>query len=130
MQQAIFSQEELRELPVDCKTQFFRGANGVRLFVVARLETKELKFRRAGDRNTDKLTASMVIFDGNGNLITGEQKTMDLRLTDATLERINKTGISIKSSFQLQPGNYLVRIVVRGSEGSQMAATNLGVVIP
>lgn len=130
MQQAIFSQEELRELPVDCKTQFFRGANGVRLFVVARLETKELKFRRAGDRNTDKLTASMVIFDGNGNLITGEQKTMDLRLTDATLERINKTGISIKSSFQLQPGNYPVRIVVRGSEGSQMAATNLGVVIP
>ena len=76
------------------------------------------------------MTASMVIFDGNGNLITGEQKTMDLRLTDATLERINKTGISIKSSFELQSGNYLVRIVVRDSEGSQMSATNLGVVIP
>jgi VWFA-related protein len=130
MQQAIFSQEELRELPIDCRTQFFRGVNGTRLIVVARLETKELKFRKTGDRNTDKLTASVVIFDGNGNLITGEQKTMDLRLTDATLARINKTGISVKSSFELQPGNYLVRVVMRDSEGAQMAATNLGVVIP
>jgi VWFA-related protein len=130
MQQAIFSQEELRELPIDCRTQFFRDVNGTRMIVVARLETKELKFRKTGDRNTDKLTASMIIFDGNGNLITGEQKTMDLRLTDATLARINKTGISIKSSFELQPGNYLVRVVMRDSEGAQMAATNLGVVIP
>jgi hypothetical protein len=53
-----------------------------------------------------------------------------LRLKDATLERVNKTGISVKSSFDLQPGTFLVRIVVRDSEGTQMAAMNRGVVIP
>jgi VWFA-related protein len=130
MQQAIYSQDEMRELPITCQTQFLKGANGVRLFVVAHLETKGLKFRKVGDRNTDKLTTSTVIFDGNGNLLTGQQRSIDLRLKDASLERVNKTGISIKSSFDLQPGNYLVRIVLRDSEGSQMAAMNQGVVIP
>jgi hypothetical protein len=71
-----------------------------------------------------------VIFDENGSLLTGLERDLDLRLKDATLERVNKTGLSIKSSFELQPGTYLVRIVVRDSEGTQMAAINRGVEIP
>jgi hypothetical protein len=76
------------------------------------------------------LSVSTVIFDENGNLLTGQQKIIDLRLKAATLERVNKTGLSVKSSFDLQPGTFLVRIVVRDSEGAQMAALNRGVVIP
>jgi VWFA-related protein len=72
IQQAIFSQEEMHDLPIECQTQFFRGANGVRLAVVTHLETKALKFRRAEDRNNDNLTISTVIFDENGNLLTGQ----------------------------------------------------------
>jgi hypothetical protein len=53
-----------------------------------------------------------------------------MKLRDTTLDRLNKAGISIKSSFDLQPGTFLVRIVVRDSEGAQMAAMNRGVVIP
>ena len=55
---------------------------------------------------------------------------LSLKLRDATLERVNKAGISVKSSFDLQPGTFLVRVVVRDSEGAQMAAMNRGVVIP
>jgi VWFA-related protein len=130
IQQAIFSQEEMHDLPIDCQTQFFKDGNGVRLAVVTHLETKSLKFRRAEDRNKDKLWVSTVIFDENGNLLTGQEKIIDLRLKDGTLERVNKTGLSVKSSFGLQPGTFLVRVVVRDSEGAQMAAMNRGVVIP
>jgi VWFA-related protein len=130
IQQAIFSQEDLHELPIECQTQFFKGANGVRLTVVARVDTRGLKFRKAEDRNSDKLTVATVIFDENGNLLTGLEKNLELRLKDATLERMNKIGLSIKSSFDLQPGTFLVRIVIRDSEGTQMAAMNRGVVIP
>jgi VWFA-related protein len=130
IQQAIFSQEEMHELPIECQTQFFRSANGVRLTVVARLETKGLKFRKAEERNRDKLTVSTVIFDENGNLLAGLQKLIELQLKDATLERVNKTGISVRSSFDLKPGTFLVRVVVRDTEGAQMAAMNRGVVIP
>jgi VWFA-related protein len=130
IRQAVFSQEEMRELPIDCQSQFFKSANGVRLSVVTHLEIKGLKFRKAEDRNKDKLTVSTVIFDENGNLLTGQQKIIDMQLREATLERMNKSGLSVKSSFDLQPGTFLVRIVVRDSEGGQMAAMNRGVVIP
>lgn len=130
LQQAIFSQEEMRELPIECQTQFFKNTNGVRLSVVAHVDTRALKFRRAEERSRDKLTIATVIFDENGNLLTGLEKLVELKLKDATLERLNKSGISIKSSFDLQPGTFLVRIVVRDSEGTQMAAMNRGVVIP
>jgi VWFA-related protein len=130
LQQAIFSQEEMHELPIECQTQFFKNTNGVRLSVVAHVDTRALKFRKAEERNRDKLTIATVIFDENGNLLTGLEKLVEMKLKDATLERMNKSGISIKSSFDLKPGTFLVRIVVRDSEGTQMAAMNRGVVIP
>ena len=130
IQQAIFSQEEMHELPIECQTQFFKNGNGVRLTVVARIEARGLKFRKAEDRNDDNLTIATVVFDENGNLLSGLEKILELRLKDATLERLNKTGLSVRSSFDLQPGAYLVRIVVRDSEGTQMAAMNRGVTIP
>jgi hypothetical protein len=78
----------------------------------------------------DNLSISMVVFDENGNFLAGQEKILDLKLKDATLERVNRAGLSVKSSFDLQPGTFLVRVVVRDSEGAQMAAMNRGVVIP
>jgi VWFA-related protein len=130
IQQAVFSQEELHELPVECQTQFFKGASGVHLSVVAHVGIKELKFRKAEERNRDKLTVTTAIFDENGNMLTGKQTVLEMQLKESTLERLNSTGLSVKSSFDLQPGSFLVRIVVRDSEGAQMGATNRGVVIP
>jgi hypothetical protein len=36
----------------------------------------------------------------------------------------------LKSSFDIKPGTYLVRLVVRDAEGAQMAARNGAVSIP
>lgn len=130
IRQAVYSQEELQDLPLDCQTQFFKAGNGVRLAVVAHLTTKGLRFAREGDRSKDNLTVATAIFDENGNLITGLEKIIEMKLRDATLERINRSGISVKSTFDVQPGTFLVRVVVRDSQGAQMAAVNRGVVIP
>lgn len=130
IRQAVYSQEELQDLPLDCQTQFFKAANGARLSVVAHITTKDLKFARAGDRSRDKLTVATAIFDENGNIVTGVEKIIEMQLRDATLERISRSGISVKSTFDVQPGTFLVRVVVRDSEGAQMAAINRGVVIP
>jgi VWFA-related protein len=130
IQQAVFSQEEMHDLPVECRTQFFKGASGVHLSVVAHVVTKELKFRKADERNRDQLTVTTAIFDENGNMLTGKQTVLEMQLKEETLERVNRTGLNVKSSFDLQPGSFLVRIVVRDSEGAQMGATNRGVVIP
>ncbi len=130
IQQAVFSQDELRELPIECQAQFFKGADGVHLSVVTHVATEELKFRKVDGRNQDTLTITTGIFDQNGNMLAGLQRVLDLRLKDGTLERVNKSGLNVKLSFDLQPGTFLVRTVVRDSEGAQMGAANREVVIP
>ena len=127
----MFSQEEIRDLPVDLQTQFFvRDATAARLSVLAHVDLKGLKFRKVEDRNHDDLTLATVIFDENGNYVTGGEKVLEMKLRDTTLERLDHSGITVKSSFDVKPGNYLVRLVVRDKEGDLMAARNGAVVIP
>jgi len=131
IQEAIFSQEEISELPLDLQTQYFKSdPQDAHLSVVSRLELKNMHFRKADGRSNDDLTLATAIFDENGNYVTGGEKTVQMRLRDATFERLTRTGLTVKSSFSVKPGRYLVRQVVRDSEGSQMAARNGAVEIP
>jgi uncharacterized protein (DUF2141 family) len=81
-------------------------------------------------RNRDTLTIVSGVFDRNGNLIHGTEKTVDMKLKDETLATRVASGIAVKSSFDLIPGKYVVRVVVRDSEGQMMAARNGVVDIP
>jgi len=53
-----------------------------------------------------------------------------MKLLDLTYYRLSLSGLNLKTSFDVKPGTYLVRQVVRDSEGSQLAARNGAVVIP
>ena len=131
IQEAVFSQEEMRDLPVDLQTQFFRrDATAAHLSVLAHVDLKALKFRKVEDRNHDDLTLATAVFDENGNFVAGGEKILEMKLRDATLQRLDRSGITVKSSFDVKPGNYLVRLVVRDKEGELMAARNGAVVIP
>jgi hypothetical protein len=46
-----------------------------------------------------------------------------LRLKDETLERLGQ-GITVRTSFDVKPGTYLIRLVVRDAEGQKLSATN------
>jgi len=129
--EAVFSQEEIHELSVDLQTQYFKTqGDEAKLSVVSRIDLKGMHFRKAEGRNWDNLTVATVIFDENGNFVTGGEKLLEMRLLDTTYDRLNKTGLMMKSSFDVKPGKYMVRQVIRDSEGAQMAARNGAVVIP
>jgi VWFA-related protein len=129
--EAVFSQEEIHDLPLDLQTQYFKtGENGVHLSVVSHIDVKSVHFRKAEGRNWDELTVATVIFDENGNYVTGGEKLLQMRLLDTTYARMSQSGLLMKSSFDVKPGKYMIRQVVRDSEGAQMAARNGAVVIP
>jgi VWFA-related protein len=131
IQEAVFSQEEIHELPLDLQTQYFKTeTTGARLSVVSRLDLRNMHFRKADGRNLDNLTIATAVFDENGNYVTGGEKFLQMRLLDTTYTRLSRTGLTVKSSFEVKPGRYLVRQVVRDSEGAQMAARNGAVEIP
>ena len=131
IEEALFSQEEIHDLPVDFQTQFFKKEQAeARLAVLTHLDVKSIRFRKDAGRNNDQLTIVTGIFDENGKYVTGGEKTIEMKLKDTTYDRLSHSGLTVKSSFDIKPGTYLVRLVVRDSEGAQMAARNGAVVIP
>ena len=131
IQEALFSQDEIRDLPVDLHTQFFKTDNyQAKLAVLTHVDIKGVHFRKADGRNRDDLTVATAIFDENGNYVTGGEKIVEMKLLDLTYYRLSLSGLNLKTSFDVKPGTYLVRQVVRDSEGSQLAARNGAVVIP
>jgi VWFA-related protein len=131
IEDAIFSQEELHDLPVGLHTQFFKsGEADAKLTVLAHVDVKNLRFRKAEGRNRNDLTVVSALFDRNGNFLQGSEKTLEMRLKDETLEGKLGSGITLKTSFDVKPGSYLVRLVVRDKEGRLMSAENGAVEIP
>lgn len=131
IKEAFFSRDEMRELPVQLNTQFFKtGDYNARLSVLARIDAKHLKYRKGEGRNNNTLTVTSGVFDRNGNLVKGIQKTVDMKLKDQTLDALPDGGITVKSNIDVPIGEYVVRLVVRDSEGQIMSALNSAVTIP
>jgi hypothetical protein len=113
-------------VPVELKTEAFKvDANSSQLTVLAHLDVSALRFRKEDGRDCSDMVVATGVFDANGQLVSGQMKDVALKLTDSTLERMSKTGLTIKTVFTVKPGTYMVRSVVRGSEGGQLTARNL-----
>jgi hypothetical protein len=52
-----------------------------------------------------------------------------MHLKDDTLDRKVDNGVTLKTSFDVKPGSYLVRLVVRDNEGL-LSAENGAIEIP
>lgn len=131
VREALFSRDEQHDIPVDLNMQFFKSNEvNAKLSVIARVDLRSLHFRKAEGRNLDRLTIVSGLFDSNGNYVSGIEKTVDMRFLDKTLAAIPASGISVKSSFDLMPGTYSIRLVVRDTEGQMMTARNGAVRIP
>jgi hypothetical protein len=131
IQDAVFSREELHEIPVKMHTEFFKqNASQAELTAETRVDLKGLKFRKADDRNRDTLTVVTGLFDQNGHYVKGTERTLEMQLRDQTLEGARNSGLTVKESFEVPPGRYVVRVVVRDTEGRSIAAQNEGVEIP
>jgi VWFA-related protein len=131
IEEVFFSREQIHDLPAVLQTQYFKSDDGgVRLSATAEIDVKKLAFHKEGDRNRDDVTVVTGLFDNDGNYVTGSQKIVEMRLRDETLQKRVDSGIGVRSSFAVHPGRYMIRMVVRDSEGQAMAAQSSLVEIP
>jgi VWFA-related protein len=125
IEDAMYSQEEFHNLPVKLRTQFFKASeDDAKLVVLAHVDVQHLHFRKADGRNSNVLTCVSAVFNRNGNFLQATEKTVTMHWKDETLEHKLNSGITLKTSFDVKPGTYLVRLVVRDSEGQSMSAEN------
>lgn len=131
IQQAIFSQDEMHELPVEVHTQFFKvNDSDARLSVLVHLDLRALHFRKDEGRNLNNVTFVTAIFDRDGKYVAGREKILEFRLRDTSLGKLQEEGLSVKASFSMKPGTYTVRQVVRDAQGGEMSGLNRVVDIP
>src|SRR5580658_3732924 len=131
IEDALFSQDEQQSLPIQMHLQYYKSdAQNAKLSVLSHVDLTHVSFEKSQGRNWDDLTIVAALFDRNGNFITGTEQTLELRLKDATLARLDQTGVTVKTNFDVKPGGYLVRLVVRDSKAAQLSARNGVVEIP
>ncbi len=76
IEDAVFSREEMLDIPVKLHTEFFKQSEAkAELTVETRVDLKALKFRKADDRNRDTLTVVTGLFDQNGRYMKGTERT-------------------------------------------------------
>jgi len=129
---ALFSREEMTDIPVELHTQFFKSTDqNAKLSVLAHVDLKHIRFRKTADgRNHNTLSIVSAVFDRNGILVGAIQKDIEMKFKEDTLGARIGAGVAMKTSFDIAPGSYVVRLVVRDSEGQTMAARNGVVEIP
>lgn len=138
IEEAVFSRGELHDIPVELHTQFFKTSDvSAKLSVLARIvlvrivlvriDVRQLRFRKADGRNLDVLTVVSGVIDRKGNYIAGVEKTVDM---GQHAREQNEWGITVRIPFDVTPGSYFLRLVVRDSESQKIAAINGGVEIP
>ena len=67
VRQALFSQDEILDVPLDLKTQFFKtDAASVQFTVFTHLDIKGIHFRRADGHSFNDLVLATAVFDDNG----------------------------------------------------------------
>jgi VWFA-related protein len=127
IENAVFSRDEVHDLPVDLHTRWMNGGEKSKLTVLTSLDLKLIHFRKDGDRNRDDLTIVAALFDSDGNFMSGSEKIVQFRLLDETVARLQQRPPAvIGTDFDVKPGTYMVRLVVRDGEG-QITAENAAV---
>lgn len=131
IEDAVFSQDEQHAVAVTLQTQYSKtGAATGTLDVIVDIDIAHLPFAKVGGLNQDDLTVVTSLFDSDGNYITGSEKDIAMKFHDDTLKQLSRTGAKSEAHFDVQPGSYVVRLVVRDANAAALSAQNGIVQIP
>lgn len=131
LERAVFSQDDMSGLPVRFSTQLSKlDAQTTKFSVTVLLDTRTLRFRRENDRNLDNVTFMLALFDGDGNYVIGQSKTVNLQISDATLKKLDATGATITAAVSVKPGSYLVRGVLLDAGSQHLGSYTENITIP
>jgi len=77
-----------------------------KLNVLASVDLKLIHLRKADDRNRNDVTIVAALFDANGNFIAGQQKILQLRLLDDTVQALERRPpVTIDTNFDVHPAH-------------------------
>jgi VWFA-related protein len=130
LDQEVFANDDLTEVPVGTLTQPGKSESGEPiLWVVVKIDVKHLQFDRHKDRQDQKLSFVMALFDKQGNFVTGKEGEMNFALKPVTFDHFAHTGLSAKIFLPAPLGSYRLRTVTQEATDGKMSASTISVEI-
>ncbi len=129
---AVSRGEQIGELPAELHTEFSRVSDtAARLNVQASVDLTEWQHRRDVGHGSHELSLVLALFDEKGHFVTGWQKKVQVSLADQKADQTpGAPRIKVASGFNVPPGSYRIRLVVRDAEGRLMTTANVVAQIP
>lgn len=119
----LFSQQAIKDFPFELQTKVSsRGGSSAQLSVAVRIDAGNI---RQGEASRSNVMIVSALFDSNGKLLNGDEKSVQMLRDPSDLQ----SAINVESSFPIQAGRYVVKVVVRGPDG-QLSAASTPVEVP
>ncbi len=126
MRAAVFSREELNDIPVDVVADLLtKDEQTAQIITQARFYPQTLKLRQSDERRYGRLRMICSVFDPNGQYIKAVEKVLELQMRDDAFKQASQQGVVMRAEVDVKPGKYLVRVVIRDVDGQQTAAHNV-----
>ena len=115
----VFSQDVMQAVPIHLSTRLSKSTpSEAHLTVEVRIGAAGLHFQEQNGASDDQVTMITALFDSDGHYMKGAQKEVQLRRPKSKLPQPQSAAVSIPVEFDVALGTYLVREVVRDSDGT------------
>ena len=128
---ALRAPGNLNEIPIQLSYQLAQISDSTyQLTLLTRVNVSRLEFLSEDARRKNSLSLVVAAFDENNKWVDGLEKVVDFNLLEPSYAALVQYGFSSKVDFNLPPGRYKVRTVVRESLKSLMGSANRLIEIP
>jgi hypothetical protein len=131
IREAMQAPGNLNEIPVQLSYQFSQISDSLyQLSLLTKVNVSRLEFASENARHRNSLSLVVAAFDEHDKWIDGIEKVVDFNLQETSYAAMVRYGFSSKVDFNLPPGRYKVKTIVRESLKSQMGSVARLIEVP
>jgi len=129
---ALDAPSDVRGIPLRLVAYGLGPAGGGKstAMVAAEVDLGALDLKKSGDKWTGAFETYAVVSSLSTGESVPEEKSVELALPEAAYEQLRATGLPILRQFQVTPGTYQVRLVVRDPHSQRVGSVRQQFVVP
>ena len=121
---ALDAPRDLGDVPVRAAALVFgpRTAETASVMIAAEIDVRRFAFEPANDRLADVMEFGVAVTHLETGAVSRSAQTVDMAVRPETLLALEKTWYPLSREFQLPPGPYAARVVVRDRRGDRIGS--------
>ena len=129
--EAMRAPGDVNEIPINLSYNYYQ-LDGARYEVafVTQVDIRRMQFPEEESRRRNSIILVLVAFDEADRYVDGLVRTVNFNLSASSYSELMSQGLASKVNFQLPPGRYRIKAVVRESTQSKMGSLTKPVEIP